>query len=89
MKPDPMSTPEAGRCLRSAAQPVAAPLTPAAIFMVVTVNPGVDNRMTLRSFCGDLAGLVRAVEFRDLEASLCCVVGFEYDAWDRLFGAPR
>jgi putative iron-dependent peroxidase len=89
MKPDPMSTPEAGRGLRAAAQPVAAPLTRAAIFLVATVNPGLDNRATLRSFCGDLASLLRAVEFRDLEAGLSCVVGFGSDVWDRLFGPPR
>jgi porphyrinogen peroxidase len=70
------------------AQPVAAPLTRAAIFLVVTINPGSDSRETVRSFCGDLAGLVRAVEFRDLEAGLCCVVGFGSEAWDRLFGQP-
>src|SRR6516162_6990875 len=42
--------------------------------------------------CGrsaDLTGLVRAVEFRDLEAGLSCVMGIGSDAWDRLFGAPR
>ena len=43
----------------------------------------------LRSFCADLAGLIRAVEFRDIEAGLTCVVGFGSDAWDKLFGSPR
>ena len=71
------------------AQPVAAPLTRAAIFLVVTLNQGIDNCATVRSFCGDLAALVRAVEFRDLEGSLSCVMGFGSDAWDRLFGPPR
>jgi putative iron-dependent peroxidase len=75
--------------MRSFAQPVAAPLTRAAIFLVVTMNPGPDNRSILRLFCGDLAALLRAVEFRDLEAGLSCVVAFGSDAWDRLFGAPR
>jgi len=89
MKPDPMSAPEAGRGLRALAQPVAAPLTRAAIFLVATVNPGCDHRATLRSFCGDLAALLRAVEFRDIEGGLSCVVGFGPDAWDRLFGPPR
>jgi len=89
MKPNPMSAPEAGPGLRAVAQPVAAPLTRAAIFLVVTVNPGLDNRATLRSFCGDVAALLRAVEFRDLEGGLSCVVGFGSDAWDRLFGPPR
>src|SRR5262249_3698437 len=70
-------------------QPVSAPLTRAAIFLVVTINPGPDNRATVRSFCGDLPGLVRAVEFRALEAGLSCVMGVGSDAWDRVFGDPR
>ena len=83
-----MSAPPAGG-LPAQSQPVAAPLTRAAIFLVVTLNPGVDRRGTVRSFCGDLAALVRAVEFRDLEGSLSCVMGFGSEAWDRLFGPPR
>jgi porphyrinogen peroxidase len=71
------------------AQAVAAPLTRAAIFLVVTLNTGSESRDTLRSFCGDLAALVRAVEFRDLEAGLSCVMALGSDAWDRLFGTPR
>ena len=88
MKPDPKSGPEAVRGPRAVAQPVAAPLTRAAICLVVTLKPGFESRATLRSFCGDLAALVRAVEFRDLEGGLSCVVGFGSDAWDRLFGPP-
>jgi len=71
------------------AQPVAAPLARFAIFLVVTVNPGLENRATLRSFCGDLAALLRAVGFRDLEAGLSCVLGFGSEVWDRLLGPPR
>ncbi len=89
MKPDPMSASAVANGARAVTQPVAAPLTRAAIFLVVTVNAGSDNRAAVRSFCGDLAALVRAVEFRDLEAGLSCVVGFGSDAWDRLFGVPR
>jgi putative iron-dependent peroxidase len=89
MKPDTISPSEATRDLRAVAQPVDAPLTRAAIFLVVTVNPGLDNRATVRSFCGDLAALLRAVGFRDLEAGLSCVVAFGSEAWDRLFGPPR
>ena len=70
-------------------QPVVGPLTRAAIFLVVAVKPGAENRASLRSFCGDLAGLVRAVEFRGLDAGLSCVIGFGSEAWNRLFGAPR
>jgi porphyrinogen peroxidase len=71
------------------AQPVSAPLTRAAIFLVVTINAGADDRASVRAFCADFAGLVRAVEFRDLEAGLSCVMGIGSDAWDRLFGNPR
>ncbi|HLY47466.1 MAG TPA: Dyp-type peroxidase [Stellaceae bacterium] len=69
------------------AQPVATPLTRAAIFLVVTVNPGHEG--AVRALCGDLAALVRTVGFRDLEGRLSCVVGFGSDAWDRLFATPR
>ena len=55
----------------------------------MTVNPGVDKRTSVRSLCGDLASLVRAVGFRDLDASLSCVMAFGSDAWDWLFGEPR
>ncbi len=89
MGPESMRGSEAGRDPQAVAQPVAAPLTRAAIFLVVTVNPGLDNRAPVRSLCGDLSALLRAVDFRDLEGGLSCVVGFGSDAWDRLFGPPR
>ena len=84
-----MTASDAGAGSTVVAQPVAAPLTRAAIFLVVTMNPGPDSRATLRSFCGDLSALFRGVEFRDLEAGLSCVMGIGSDAWDRLFGSPR
>jgi porphyrinogen peroxidase len=87
--PDATGAPEAGGRLPAVAQAVAAPLTRAAIFLVATLKSGSENRATLRSFCGDLSALFRAVEFRDLEAGLSCVMGFGSDAWDRLFGPPR
>ena len=43
----------------------------------------------MRTVCGDLAALLRAVGFRDLEGRLSCVMAFGSDAWDRLFGAPK
>ena len=70
-------------------QSVSAPLTRAAIFLVVTMNPGPHNRTVVRSFCGDIVALTRAVDFRDLEAGLSCVMGVGSEAWDRLFGNPR
>ena len=42
-------------------QPVVAPLTRAAIFLVVTVNPGDGDRQAVRAFCEDFPALVRAV----------------------------
>lgn len=70
-------------------QTVVAPLTRAAIFLVVCIRQDPDAYALVRSFCADLSGLVRAVEFRDLEAGLTCVAGFGSDAWDKLFGSPR
>ena len=70
-------------------QPVAARLTRAAIFLVVTLEPGDDAERAVRKLCADLSGLLRAVGFRDLEGGLSCVLGIGSDAWDRLFGAPR
>jgi len=70
-------------------QPVIAPLTRAAIFLVVTVNPGDEHRATVRSLCDDFPALVRAVAFRDLEGYLSCVMGFGSSAWDQLFKTAR
>ena len=74
---------------RGVPQAVVAPLTRAAIFLVVTLKPGSGNRSSVRSFCADLSALFRAVDFRDIEAGLSCVMGIGSGAWDQLFGAPR
>jgi porphyrinogen peroxidase len=89
MKSDLIGEPEAPSGTGSISQPVDAPLSRAAVFMVVTIKPGPDSRTTIRSFCADLAAILRAVEFRDIEAGLSCVMGFGSEAWNRLFGAPR
>jgi putative iron-dependent peroxidase len=70
-------------------QEVIRTLTRAAIFLVATLNPGAANRAAVRSFCGDLPALLRAVGFRDLDANLSCVMGIGSDAWDQLFGQMR
>jgi porphyrinogen peroxidase len=70
-------------------QTVVGPLTRTAIFLVVSIHQDADAIALLRSFCADLSGLIRAVEFRDVEGGLTCVVGFGADAWDKLFGSPR
>ena len=89
MEPDSKGAGNAAQGVRALAQPIAAALSRAAIFLVLTVKPGAENRATVRSFCGDLSALIRAVEFRDIEAGLSCVMGFGSEAWDRLFGSPR
>jgi putative iron-dependent peroxidase len=75
--------------LPPASQPVVQDLTRAAIFLIVTINPGIPARAAVRSFCSDLPALVRAVGFRDIEGNLSCVMGIGSDAWDRLVGQPR
>jgi putative iron-dependent peroxidase len=73
----------------SVSQTVSAPLTRAAIFLIVTINPGDENRASVLSLCADLSALLRAVGFRALEDSLSCIMGFASGAWDSLFGTPR
>src|SRR6476660_3507070 len=70
-------------------QAVVRSLTKAAIFLVVTANFGDFNRRAVRSFCGDLPGLLRAVGFRDIKGDLSCVMGVGSVAWDALFAQPR
>ena len=70
-------------------QNVVGPLTRSAIFLVLCIRKDVDATSRLREFCAGLSGLIRAVEFRDVEAGLTCVCGFGSDAWDNFFGAPR
>src|SRR5258708_36509281 len=84
-----MTAPGTPSDLPPVSQPVVQDLTRAAIFLVVTINPGAASRAAVRSFCGDLPGLLRAVGFRDIEANLSCVMGIGSEAWDRLFGDPR
>jgi putative iron-dependent peroxidase len=70
-------------------QPVLAPLTRAAIFLVVCVKPDRDSCATVRALCGDLPGIFRAVEFRRIEAALSCVAAFGSDVWERILGNAR
>ena len=68
-------------------QPILTPLTPAAIFLVVTIDDG--GEQTVHDAFGDLSGLVRAVGFRNPAAHLTLVTGIGSTAWDRLFAGPR
>ncbi|MGA8756720.1 MAG: Dyp-type peroxidase [Stellaceae bacterium] len=74
---------------RALSQLVAAPLTPAAIFLVVTIKPEPQAGTAAQSLCANMANLLRAVGFRDLDGQLSCIVSFGSEAWDRLFGDPR
>jgi porphyrinogen peroxidase len=64
-------------------QPVLSPLTKAAIFLVVTVDPGGED--TVRDLLPDVPALQRAVGFRVPDEFLTCVVGIGADVWPRLF----
>jgi putative iron-dependent peroxidase len=68
-------------------QPILAPITPAAIFLTLTVEPDGDD--AIRDLLADVSGLKRSVGFRIPEAGLTCVVGLGAALWDRLFGSPR
>ncbi|HEX4081883.1 MAG TPA: Dyp-type peroxidase, partial [Acidimicrobiales bacterium] len=59
----------------------------AALFLVVTVDPGAEE--IVRDLLTDLAGLERTVGFRVPTAGLALVTGIGSDAWDRLFAGPR
>jgi porphyrinogen peroxidase len=68
-------------------QAVLSPLTMAAVFLVVSIDPGGESRV--RDTLPELAGLQRAVGFRAQEGQLSCVAGIGSRAWDRLFAGPR
>ncbi len=88
MASDPISVPESAPAT-AISQLVSSPLTRAAIFLVVTINPGDENRAAVLSLCADLSGLLRAVGFRNVDDALSCIMGIGSAAWDRLFGPPR
>lgn len=68
-------------------QAVLSPLTMAAVFLVVSIDPGGES--LVRDTLSELAGLQRAVGFRAQEGQLSCVAGIGSGAWDRLFAGPR
>lgn len=70
-------------------QPILAPLTSTAIFLVACIKPDRDSGATVRSLCADLPGIFRAVDFRRIEGGLSCIAGFGSEVWERLFGKSR
>jgi putative iron-dependent peroxidase len=68
-------------------QPLLAPITEAAVFLVLTVEPGAEDEV--RDALTDVSALKRSVGFRIPEGELTCVVGIGSACWDRLYGEPR
>ena len=61
-------------------QTIVAPLTSAAIFLVVDLKPVPEARDVVQGLCGDLSALVRSIRFRDQTSQMSCVAGFGSDA---------
>ena len=69
-------------------QSILAPLSRAAIFLVLSIGGTADAVRTVRGVIADIGGLLRTVGFRDLQGRLSCNVAIGSAAWDR-FGQPR
>lgn len=68
-------------------QPIVVPLTAAAIFLVLIVDPGGEG--PVRDLLADVPGLQRSVGFRTPGGELAAVAAVGSDLWDRLFAGPR
>ncbi|TPG31926.1 Dyp-type peroxidase [Mycolicibacterium hodleri] len=68
-------------------QKVLAPLTPAAMFLVATIDD--DGEEVVHDALGDVSGLVRAIGFRDPSKRLSAVSSIGAEAFTRLFSGPR
>jgi len=66
------------------AQSIDAPLSSAAIFLVLNVAEGDAALAAVCSVLGGLDDLVKVVGFRDLGGRLSCIAGLGSDLWDRL-----
>ncbi|MCK8784017.1 Dyp-type peroxidase [Roseomonas sp. NAR14] len=66
------------------AQSIDAPLSRAAVFLVLTVPEGDAALGKVCATLDGLADLVKTVGFRDLGARLSCIVGIGSALWDRL-----
>ncbi|OBC12953.1 peroxidase [Mycobacterium sp. 852013-50091_SCH5140682] len=80
-----MATPESSGAVQP--QPVLTPVTPAAVFLVATIDAGGED--AVHDALGNLSGLVRSVGFRDPAKQLTMVTSIGSAAWDRLFSGPR
>ena len=67
--------------------PILTPLTPAAIFLVLTIDDG--GEATVHEALTDFGHPVAALSFRVPQANLSLVAGIGSRAWDRLFSGPK
>jgi porphyrinogen peroxidase len=70
-------------------QSIVTPLSRAAVFLVLTIDPAERALGRVLEVISDIGGLTRAVGFRDLKGRLSCNVGIGSDAWDRLHRPQR
>lgn len=70
-------------------QSIDAPLSRAAVFLVVTVANGPAALATVCAALDGFEDLVKTVGFRDLTARLSCIVGIGSELWSRLGAAGR
>jgi len=70
-------------------QPITAPRTREAVFLVLSVADDERARTAVRALCADLPSVIRAVGTRVSDGRLSCVAAFGSDGWERLFGPPR
>ena len=70
-----------------ATQQVGAPLTTAAVFLVLAIKDDDASVATVRDALGSVADLVKTVGFRDLAANLSCRVGIGARVWEQVTGA--
>lgn len=71
------------------AQSIDAPLSQAAIFLVVTVGSEQTAVAKVASVLEGLDDLVKTVGFRDLSGRLSCIAGIGSDLWDRFHSNGR
>jgi putative iron-dependent peroxidase len=71
------------------AQSVEAPLSRAAVFLVMAAGAGDADLARIREVLGAVGDLVKNVGFRDLGGRLSCVVGIGSALWDRLSPGRR
>ncbi|TPX16031.1 uncharacterized protein E0L32_000365 [Thyridium curvatum] len=74
-----------------APQPVEAPLSQSATFLVLAATDQPDAAKTIRSVLASVADLTKNISIRDRAASLSCTVGIGSSLWDKVVppGRPR